>query len=116
MGNHNPPVGNLRRYLGEPPRDVFVGEAMETIAADSLLVELLRDCIAVGNFRMVSMKGCIETGDLQQFVLPRSEGTDRRQIVRLVERSKWRKFLVPLDICVIVRCMLTIVLASICLP
>src|SRR5262249_24924409 len=33
VSDDDPPAGDLWRYLREPPRDVFVGEAMEAIAA-----------------------------------------------------------------------------------
>src|SRR5262245_28620475 len=97
MSDDDSPRSDFGRYLGKSSRDVFVREAMEAIAANSLRVELLGERIAVGNFRMVSMKGRVETGDLQQLVLPSSDGTDRCQIVRLVERGKRRKFLEPLN-------------------
>ena len=58
------------------------------------------------------MKGRVETGDLQQLLLPRSDCTDRCQIIGLVKRGKRRKFLEPLNHAIIDHRWVAIVWAS----
>ncbi len=88
MRNHDAPVGNFGCDVGEPARDVFVGQAVESIAANALGVERLRNRKAVRHLGMPAMEGRVEAGHLQNLRLPLQDRPDWRQIVWLMQRSE----------------------------
>ena len=51
MGDDDPPVGDLRRHLRQPARDVFVGEAVKAVAPHALGVEALGDRVVIRDAR-----------------------------------------------------------------
>ena len=56
MRDDDPAGGDLRRDLGQALGDVLVAEAVEAVAADALVVERARQCVAVGVGRMARWK------------------------------------------------------------
>ena len=70
---------------------------MEAVAAYSFLVQPLRDCEAVGDLRVVPVKGRIEAGNLKELRLSLQNRADRGQVVRLVEGREGNQALQPSD-------------------
>ena len=62
-------------------------------------MEALRDCEAIGNLGVTSVKGRVEAGNLQEVRLPFQDHADRGQVVRLVERRKGYEAFQTLDDC-----------------
>ena len=52
--------------VGEAAGDVLVGEAVEAVAADALVVEGARQGVAVGCAAVAAVEGGVEAGDLRQ--------------------------------------------------
>ena len=67
---------------------ILVRKAVETVATNAFLIIGLRNREALGEFRMTSVKGCVEASHLQQLRLPFQDNADRGKIVGLVERSQ----------------------------
>jgi hypothetical protein len=70
---------------------------MEAVAANALLIELLRKRVVVREFRVPAMEGGIEAGDLRQLRLSLPQRADRAEVVGLVEWSQRREGLKPLE-------------------
>ena len=70
------------------PGDVFVGQAVEAVAADAVLGHRAGDGIKLRKARLGSMERGVEAGDLRQSGNGRGHRLDRREIVRLVQRRK----------------------------
>jgi hypothetical protein len=68
--------------------DVFIREAVKSVAADALGMEMLRDRIVIGDGWVLAMEGRIEARDLGQPWPVHHDRPDRRQIVRLVQRRE----------------------------
>src|SRR5215472_14378725 len=66
MGNDHAPGGNLWRHLRQPAGNVFVGEAVEPVAAHTLRIEALRDGVVVRKCVVATVKGGVEAGDLRK--------------------------------------------------
>ena len=81
-------LGDLGRDLAEPSRDVLVGEAVKSVAAHALRIELFGNRKAVGDLGMAPVEGRIEAGDLQQVRLPLQDRADRPEVVGLVKGSE----------------------------
>lgn len=88
MRDDDPPAGDPRGEVRQTPGDVFVAQAMKTVAPHAFPVEGLRDGVAVGRFGMVPVKGRVEAGHLKHVGQEFPDRPDRRQIVRLVERGE----------------------------
>src|SRR5262249_7313060 len=97
MSHDNAALGDVSRELRQLARDVFVGESVKAVAADALLVEPLGQRVAVGDLWMAPMEGGVEAGDLGELRLPLQQGSDRAEIVRLMERRQPWQGLKPLD-------------------
>ena len=54
---------------------------MEAVAAYAVLIELLRKCVAVRDFRVAAMEGGIETGNLNQLRLSLPQRADRARLL-----------------------------------
>jgi hypothetical protein len=91
MGDNRPLRCKSGRYLFEPPGNVFVGETMKSVAADSLLIVSARQREAAHDRIDRLMEGCVEASDLRQIRPQRCERADRRETARLVQRSKRRQ-------------------------
>ena len=79
MGDHDPALGDLRRDLGQHARDVLVGQAVEAVAADALVVEPAGQGEPVGELGMAAVERGVEAGDLRQLGLDRGDRADRRR-------------------------------------
>src|SRR3546814_5863077 len=66
-----------------PTRDIFAGQTVEAIAAYALLIELLRKCVAVRDFRVPAMKGGIETGNLGELRRSEEHTSELQSLMRL---------------------------------
>ena len=89
------PLGDLRRDLGQHARDVLVGQAVEAVAADAVVVEPARQGEPVGELGMAAVEGGIEAGDLRQVGLDRGDRADAGEIVRLMQRRERTERLEP---------------------
>lgn len=85
MRSHDTAIGNLGRHVPQPAGNVFIGEAMESVAAYALRIELLGDCKAVGHLGVSPVKRGIEAGNLGQVRKPMQDRPDRRKIVGLMQ-------------------------------
>ena len=85
MGDDDAPVGDLWRDLGQHARDILVGQAVKTIAADARVMETAGQGEPVGEIRAAAVEGGIEAGHLRQVRLHRGNGADAGEIVRLVQ-------------------------------
>ena len=61
---------------------------MKAVAAHSLRIELLGDGVVVRKSAMATMERRVEAGDLRQVRTSSEKQSDRRQIVRLVQRRQ----------------------------
>jgi hypothetical protein len=82
---------DLRKARG----DVFIGEAMEAVAAQAFRMQLLWNGIMICNCTVAAVKRCIEAGNLRELRKTRENVADRREIVRLVQGRKWHITLKP---------------------
>ena len=88
MGDDDAAAGDLGRHLGQALGDVFVGEAVEAVAADALVVERARQGVAVGVRGVAAVEGGVEAGDLRHVRVDLHREADRREVVRLVQRRQ----------------------------
>src|SRR3546814_6258898 len=88
MRGDHPSAGKLPIDGSQLPGDIFVGQAMKSIAADSLFMQRAGEREPRGDLGLVMVKGGIEAGDLGKVRRQGCNGADRGQIVRLVERRK----------------------------
>ena len=88
MGDHHAALADVRRDLGQHARDVLVGQAVEAVAADALVVEPARQGEPVGELGMAAVESGIEAGHLRQVGLDRGDRADAGEIVRLMQ---WRQ-------------------------
>ena len=88
MRDDHAPARDRRRDLRQALRDVFVGKAVEAVAAHAFGVEALRDRVVVGKRAVAAMKGGVEAGDLRQIRKARADRADRRQVVGLMQRRE----------------------------
>jgi hypothetical protein len=70
---------------------------VESVAADSLFMQPAGYGVVIRDLVMVSVKGRVEASDLGQSRKFDEQGSDRRQIVRLMQRCKCRETLQPGD-------------------
>ena len=97
MRDHDSAVGNFRRDLAEPPSDVFVRQAVKSVAANALRIERVGNGEAVRHFRMAAMEGGVEARDLQHLWLPLQDRFDWRQVVWLMQRGERYETREPVD-------------------
>ena len=69
-------------------RDIFVGKAVEAVTPDALGMKLVRDRVVIGQRIVIAVKGRIETGDLRQCRKIVQQRSDRREVMRLVQRRQ----------------------------
>ena len=53
----DPAICTLRRRLAPPLRDVFIGGAVETVAADPLGIEFVRDSVTIRDIAVTAVEG-----------------------------------------------------------
>ena len=88
MGDHHSAGSDLRRHLGQHARDVLIGQAVEAVAANALVIEPARQGEPVGELGMAAVERGIEAGDLRQVGLDCGDGADAGEIVRLMQRRQ----------------------------
>ena len=81
-------VGDFRRDRLQAIGDIFVGEAVEAVAANALRVETFRQGEVIGNRAMTAVESRIEAGDLRQLRKARAERLHGGEIVRLMQRRQ----------------------------
>src|SRR3546814_18926927 len=90
MRGDHPSAGKLPIDGSQLPGDIFVGQAMKSIAADSLFMQRAGEREPRGDLGLVMVKGGIEAGDLGKVRRQGCNGAARGPIVRLVERRQRR--------------------------
>ena len=85
MRHDDATLGNFRRPLGQYRRDVFVGQAVKTIAPYALLKKRIGQSKCLIDLRRGAVKCGIEARHLRQFRIECYRHLDRREIVRLVQ-------------------------------
>ena len=91
MCDDHPAPGHVGRHGAQLLGDIFVGEAVEAVAAHALVVEGARQRVAVGVRRMPAVEGGVEAGHLRHVRVDLRREPDRRQVVRLVQRRQRRE-------------------------
>src|SRR3546814_3559511 len=91
MRRDHPPIGKRPVDGSQLPGDIFVGQSMKSIAADSLLMQRAGEREPRGDLGLVVVKRGIETGDLGKVWRHDCNCVDRGQIVRLMERCERAK-------------------------
>jgi hypothetical protein len=74
--------------LGKAACNVLVGEAVKTVAAHALVIKAFWDGIMVRDRAVPAMERGVEAGNLPQMRKTRENGTDRGEVVRLVQRRE----------------------------
>ena len=97
MRDHHSAVGNFRRDFTEPPSNVFVRQAVKSVAANALCIERFGNGEAVGHVRMAAMEGGVETRDLQHLRLPLQDRFYGSQVVWLMQWSERYETREPVD-------------------
>jgi hypothetical protein len=88
MGDDHAAPGDLRCYLGQHTRDVLVGQTVEAVAANAVVVKAARQREPVGELGMAAVERGIEAGHLRQLRLDRGDRPDAAEIVRLMQRRE----------------------------
>ena len=88
MSDDDTRVGDFRRDRLQAIGDIFIGEAVEAVAANALRVETFRQGEMVGNCAMTAVESRIEAGDLRQLRKARAERLHGGEIVRLMKRRQ----------------------------
>src|SRR3546814_6916158 len=89
MRRDHPPIGKRPVDGSQLPGDIFVGQSMKSIAADSLLTQRAGEREPRGDLGLVVVKRGIATGDLGKDWRHDCNCVDRGQIVRLMTRCAW---------------------------
>ena len=79
MSDDDTRVGDFRRDRLQTIGDVFIGEAVEAVAANALRVETFRQGEMIRNRTMTAMESRVEAGDLRQLRKARAERLHRRR-------------------------------------
>ena len=90
MGDDHPALGDIGRDLRQGLGDILVGKTVESVTPNALGVELMRNRIVVCDRFMRAVKRGVETGHLRQLRKIGQQRADRRQIMRLMQRSQRR--------------------------
>ena len=77
--------GAIGHELGECRNDVFIGEPMETVPSNPLFGELARQCEFLRQRRLAAMERGVEAGDLRHLRSNRADGTNRADVMGLVQ-------------------------------
>jgi hypothetical protein len=88
VGDDHPAAGNRWRDDWQGAGNVLVGQPVETVAAHTALEVLVRQAVELRDPLLRLVEGGVEAGDLRQIRLYLLHGTDRRQVVRLVQRRQ----------------------------
>jgi hypothetical protein len=77
----NATLGDLGRDLGQHARDVLVGQTVEAVAPDAVVMEAARQGEPVRELGMAAVERGIEAGHLRQVGLDRGDGADHAKEV-----------------------------------
>ena len=88
MGNDNPPSRHVRVSFAQSGGDIIVGKSVEPVSPDSGIVQVSGQREALGHSRLAMMERSVEACDLRQPGRHGGDGTDRREIVWLVQRRQ----------------------------
>src|SRR5690242_4989261 len=97
MRHHDATLGDVRSDGRQSARDIFVGETVESVTPDALLIEFVGKRITVGKLGMAAMKGRVETSDLRELRLSLQQHADWREVIWLVQWRERREVVQPLD-------------------
>ena len=92
MGDDHTAAGAGGIEVPQPGRDVFVGQAVEAVAAHPSVVETAGQAEHLGEFRLRPVERRIEAGHLRDLRRRLGDGADRREVVWLVERGERDQF------------------------
>src|SRR5262249_24661437 len=93
MSDDNAPLGNLRCYLRQHRSNIFVGQAMEPISPQAGLADISGQWNQLSCHGATKVKTCIEACDLWDVRQPLEDCFNRCQVVGLMQRGKWNKFI-----------------------
>ncbi len=82
------PPRDVGSHLAQPLGNIFIGKPVEAVAPYSVLVEGMRESVAVCVLGTPPVKGCVEAGNLRHIGVDVHGKADRREIVRLMERRE----------------------------
>ncbi len=85
MGDDDAARGEVGGDVAQPAGDVFVRQAVEAVAADTLSVKRARQRDLLREARHGVVERGVVAGDLREIGTRGGDGADRREIVRLVE-------------------------------
>src|SRR5580704_19342711 len=88
MRHHHAPIRDFRRALRQHRSNILIGETVESVTTNPLVVQLSCERECLGYLGQAAMKGRVETGYLQQLGIKCARSSDRGEIMRLVQ---WRQ-------------------------
>ena len=88
MGDDDPFLRYVRRDLREPSRDVLVGQAVKSVAAHTLGIEMFGNGVVIGDRAVLAMKCGVEARHLRQPQPVDHDRPDGSQIMRLMQRRE----------------------------
>ena len=98
MRDDDAPFGNFRRDLRQDRRDVLVRQAVKAVSLHARLADFARQRNELGDCRLPAMEARVEAGDLRHAGQALEHRFDRRQVVRLMERSQRDELLEALPV------------------
>ena len=89
MGDHHAALGACGpTIVRQDAGDVFVGQAVEPVAPNSLFCQAARQSKGGGDFRLGVVEGSVEAGDLRQARVQFRKRRDGGEVMRLMERGE----------------------------
>ena len=91
MRHDHPAPGDFGCNARQGLCDILIGKTMKSVTANSLLVQPAGYGVVVRDLVVAAVKGRVKAGDLRQSRKFGKQGSDRRQIVGLMQRCKCRQ-------------------------
>ena len=88
MRDDHPALGQIGRFRGKPPGDIFIGQAMKAIAPNTDIADRARQGKVAGFGGQGVMKGGVKTGKLRHVGARIAHRTDGIEIMRHVDGIK----------------------------
>ena len=85
MGDDSPAGGRARVEFRQHRSDVFIGQAVESVALNATVGDGGRQRKCLGDRRLCPMERGVEAGDLRQTRTQPGQRADRSEIVRLMQ-------------------------------
>ena len=82
------PLRNFGRNVRQGLCDIFIGKTVKSVAPDPLLMQPAGYGVVIRDLVVVAVKGRVEAGDLRQSRKFGEQGSDRRQIVGLMQAAQ----------------------------